>query len=110
LSTSDDLNRFAIYAPDRPLPTNQHGQPIPEPGATGAHTSLGVRTSRLRGERYVQAHEWDNQMQRVKDIDFTDHGRPWDHANPHEHPMTRTRGGLARGSERPLAANRDTLA
>lgn len=29
----------------------------------------------------------------IKDIDFTDHGRPKIHTNPHQHPYTKTPGG-----------------
>jgi hypothetical protein len=40
----------------------------------------------------------------VKDIDFTDHGRPDQHENPHEHPYVPnpTGGTPMRGKDRPL--------
>lgn len=35
--------------------------------------------------KYPQAREFDEHGNPVRDIDFTDHGRPENHQNPHQH-------------------------
>ncbi len=67
--------------PDRPLPLTEDGVFIPDVDVP--HTQLGTRTGR-RGS-YPQAREFDGKGQVIRDIDFTDHGRPNDHTNPHQH-------------------------
>jgi len=79
--------------PDRPLPRDpKTGKPVPETDAP--HTQLGTRGT---GERkYPQAREFGEQGKHVRDIDFTDHGMPDTHPNPHQHridPQTGKRGG-----------------
>lgn len=70
--------------PDRPVPNDRDGVPIPDTDAP--HTQLGTKESKSRpGETYPQAREFDKNGKPVKNIDFTDHGRPQDHPNPHEH-------------------------
>jgi RHS repeat-associated protein len=89
--------------PDRPLPRDKHGNPIPDPEAKGApHTQLGQKDG--RSGKYDQAREFDEKGRPVRDVDFTDHGRPTKHANPHEHPyVPNTSGGTpTRGPDRPL--------
>jgi RHS repeat-associated protein len=88
--------------PDRELPRDRNGNPIQDPEAEGAHTQLGQKDG--RGGAYDQAREWDANGRPVKDIDFTDHGRPRNHANPHEHPYlpNPTGGTPQRGPARPL--------
>src|SRR6266705_4542076 len=68
--------------PDRPLPRDpKTGKPVPETDAP--HTQLGTRGT---GERkYPQAREFGEQGKHVRDIDFTDHGMPDTHPNPHQH-------------------------
>ena len=71
-----------VYVPDRPLPRDPRTkEPVPE--ADGAYTQLGTKDG-TKG-KYPQAREFDAQGKPVKDIDFTDHGRPKNHPNPHEH-------------------------
>lgn len=67
--------------PDRPLPQDEHGVKVPD--TTDPHTQLGQRD----GEKgkYPQAREFDENGQPVRDIDFTDHGRPHNHPIPHQH-------------------------
>ncbi|MGF6418241.1 RHS repeat-associated protein [Stenotrophomonas sp. AN71] len=91
-------NRF----PDRPLPTKPNGEPAPDPDAAGPHTQLGQRDG--RNGKYDQAREFDGRGRPVKTIDFTDHGRPGSHTNPHEHPYepSATGGTPSRGPARPL--------
>ncbi|MCH9609382.1 MAG: hypothetical protein S4CHLAM45_05230 [Chlamydiales bacterium] len=42
-------------------------------------------SSWTRKGKYPQAREFDENGEPVRDIDFTDHGRPKNHPNPHEH-------------------------
>ncbi len=71
-----------VYVPDRPLPRDPRTkEPVPETDVP--HTELGTKKG-TKG-KYPQAREFDAQGRPVKDIDFTDHGRPQDHPNPHEH-------------------------
>lgn len=57
-----------------------------------------------RKGKYRQGREFDANGRPVKDLDFTDHGRPKEHSNPHEHPWVPnpTGGTPSRGKERPL--------
>lgn len=80
-----------VYAPDRPLPNDKNGNHIPDTYAP--HTQLGTRNGK-KG-KYPQAREFDENGKPVKDIDFTDHGYPDNHPNPHQHiykpnPTSRT--------------------
>jgi RHS repeat-associated protein len=70
-----------VYVPDRPLPNTPDGVHIPDVDAP--HTQLGTKGGR-KGE-YPQAREFDEHGNPVRDIDFTDHGRPQNHPNPHQH-------------------------
>lgn len=80
------------YAPDSPLPIDTTtGKPIPETNpdgtAAGEHTQLGTKKSSNRGVgEYTQGREFDASGNRIRDIDFTDHGRK-DHPNPHQHKI-----------------------
>jgi len=70
--------------PNRALPRSEHGTPIPDAEAAGtAHTQLGRQEG--RNGSYPQAWEFDQNGKPVRDIDFTDHGRPQNHVNPHQH-------------------------
>ena len=60
------------------------GIPNQDPEAEGAHTQLGQKDG--RNGKYDQGREFDANGKPVKDIDFTDHGRPQNHPNPHQHP------------------------
>jgi RHS repeat-associated protein len=73
-----------VYAPDRPLPRDERTQePVPEIDVP--HTQLGTKTCPRTGEKYPQAREFDKNGKPVRDIDFTNHRRPKDHPNPHQH-------------------------
>ncbi|MEJ2046412.1 MAG: hypothetical protein P8X74_23725 [Reinekea sp.] len=63
------------------MPRDKHGNPIPDSDAP--HTQLG--TKKGRNGDYTQAREFDGNGKPVRDIDFTDHGRPQNHPNPHQH-------------------------
>jgi uncharacterized protein RhaS with RHS repeats len=70
--------------PDRALPRSEGGEPMADPEAEGAYTQLGRKEG--RNGSYPQAREFDKDGKPVRDIDFTDHGRPGNHTNPHQHP------------------------
>ncbi|WP_156019257.1 hypothetical protein [Streptococcus ruminantium] len=73
------------YRPSRKLPRDKNGNPIPD--ADRPHMQLGSKKGRR--ETYTQAREWGYDSYRNlvvnRDIDFTDHGRPLEHHNPHQH-------------------------
>jgi RHS repeat-associated protein len=70
-----------VYAPDRFLPNSPHGVHLPDTDAP--HTQLGKQEGRK--EVYPQARKFDEKGKPVRDIDFTDHDRPKNHDNPHQH-------------------------
>lgn len=82
-------NPYGTYRPDRQLPRDKNGNPIPDVNVP--HTQLGTKPGR-KGN-YTQAGEWgygenDNDNDNVVPkmiIDFTAHGRPNEHPNPHQH-------------------------
>lgn len=89
-----------VYAPDRPLPLTENGIPLPETDAP--HTELGTRDG-SKG-KYPQAREFDKDGKPVRDIDFTDHGYPKKHPNPHQHRQepNPTGGTPQRGNPEPV--------
>ena len=89
-----------MYVPDRPLPHTDHG--VPKPEADVPHTELGVREGG-KG-KYPQAREFDQNGKPVRDIDFTNHGYPDKHPNPHQHrPKPNPTGGTPeRGKPEPV--------
>ncbi|GAO27772.1 hypothetical protein JCM15548_14623 [Geofilum rubicundum JCM 15548] len=91
------------YAPDRELPRDQHGNPQPDDEAKGTnHTQLGKKEGR-KGT-YNQSREFNENNEPVKDVDHTDHGRPNEHTNPHQHRYipNETGGTKRRGRDEPL--------
>jgi hypothetical protein len=88
--------------PDRKLPRDANGNPSPDPEAEGPYTQLGQKNG--RNGKYDQAREFDADGNPVRDIDFTDHGRPSDHPNPHQHDYlpNPTGGTPMRGPTMPL--------
>lgn len=88
--------------PDRELPRDRGGEPTPDSDADGPYTQLG-RKEGGKGS-YPQAREFDSDGKPVKDIDFTDHGRPSQHPNPHQHTYedNPTGGTRQRGPVEPL--------
>lgn len=102
-NSSSTWKNTEVYSPGRPLPRDEYGMPVPDTDAP--HTQLGTKGSKRRpGERYPQAREFDKNGKPVKDIDFTDHGEPHIHPNPHEHPHIKnpTGGTPKRGDPKPL--------
>jgi hypothetical protein len=96
------------YTPDRPLPVDKHGVPVPDVDAP--HTQLGHSRPQFGSE--PQAREWgygpNGKLQPMRDIDFTDHGHPRVHPNPHQHELIPNnqllapQGGFQRGEPKPL--------
>lgn len=68
------------YAPDRPLP---HKQGVHIPDTDAPRTQLGTKDG-SKG-KYNQAREFDENGKPICDFDFTDHGRPRNHTDPHQH-------------------------
>lgn len=93
-----------VYAPDRDLPKAPGGEPISDEDAEGEHTQLGTHTSKRGKGKYPQAREFDKNGKPVRDIDFTDHGRPQNHTCPHQHEWIEnpTGGSKKRGDAEPL--------
>jgi RHS repeat-associated protein len=97
------------YVPDRILPTDEYGVPVPDVDVP--HTQLGLSKPKYGSE--PQAREWDygsnGNLQPKRDIDFTDHGKPDMHPDvPHQHVLTPNnpkiapKGGYQRGNGEPL--------
>ena len=88
--------------PDRELPRTPGMEPAADPDAEGPYTQLG-RKEGSKGS-YPQAREFDSKGKPVRDIDFTDHGRPKQHPNPHQHRYQEnpTGGTPRRGDPEPL--------
>ena len=76
-----------------PLPANpkkpsQADPHAPDPDATGPHTVIGTRTNPKKSpEPYREAITYDEFGDPVGMTHLSDHGRPWDHENPHYHPF-----------------------
>jgi len=84
------------------LPRAKGGAPEADPLATGSHTRLGK--SSLSPNAHNQAAEFNASGKPVKEIDFTDHGSPGAHPNPHQHPINPNEPQYhkARGGPEPL--------
>ncbi len=97
-------SKFGSYRPERKLPRDKFGNPIPDTNIP--HTQPGIKSGR-RGD-YTQAREWgydaNNQLVPKKDIDFTDHGRSGNHPDPHQHDyiVNPTGGSLQHGPAKEL--------
>lgn len=83
-----------ICPPKGGPPRDKHGNYAPDPEAEGPHTTIGTRQSE-QGD-YTQGATFDGEGNFIGRTDVTDHGRPWDHENPHFHPATRP-GSTGRG-------------
>lgn len=77
------------------LPATEDGVPIPE--ADVSHTEIGIREG-SKGP-YLQSREFDENGNPVKEIDFTDHGTPNIHPNPHQHIRKDNPSGGTRSRE-----------
>jgi len=78
------------YKPNEGLPKDKHGHKVPS--SDNPHTQIGSKKSRRTGESYRQTREWGGKGDRgydgrtpKKDTDWTDHNRPSNHTNPHDH-------------------------
>ena len=72
------------YRPNSPLPRGPNGGVLPS--SPQPHTQLGTEIGRKVGP-YTAAREFGSDGQPIRDIHFTDHGRPNvpGHINPHQH-------------------------
>jgi len=70
------------------LPRTANGDYLPDPNATGPHTTLGTRV-RPQGPEppYTQGATFDRNGNFLGRTDVTNHARP-DHVSPHFHPAT----------------------
>ena len=59
------------------------GEPVGD--ADAPHTQLGQRKSKATEKKHPQTREFDKKGKPVRDIEFTDHGRPCNHPNPPQH-------------------------
>ena len=64
-----------------PLPRTEDGQLAPS--STDPHTQIGWRDGRK--DSYIQTREFGPNGQPIKQVDWTDHGRPQLHTDPHVH-------------------------
>jgi len=82
---AEDKNPYGTYRPARPLPRDKNGNPVAD--VDTLHTQLGTKSARK--EDYTQAREWgydeNGNLVPKRDIDFTNHGRPNEHPNSHQH-------------------------
>ena len=88
----------------QPLP-RKNGFPEPDPIAAGnPHTRLGRSKSNPGSPGYNQAAEFDASGRPTKEVDFTDHGSPGSHTNPHQHRIdaSKPQYNKARGKQEPL--------
>lgn len=85
------------YTPNRPLPTGKGGTKLPDTDTP----HIQLETAKGRKRSYRQAREYDEYGREVRDVDFTDHGRPQEHPNPHQHSYKEnpTGGARSRGKE-----------
>jgi hypothetical protein len=86
------VHNLSPEAAGPPIPRDENGRPIPLPNyPTGEpmpsspypHSQIGGTKGR-KGE-YAQTREWGENGQPIRRIDWTDHGRPNEHTNPHQH-------------------------
>jgi hypothetical protein len=98
--TAENIPVPGTYRPNNPLPRDQYGNPMPS--SSSPHTQIGTKNG-SKGP-YTQAREFGENGQLVKDIDFTDHGRPSIHSNPHQHRWVPnpTGGNPIRNKQEPL--------
>jgi hypothetical protein len=81
------------------------GKPIVDEEAKGKpHTQLGQKTSSNKGTgEYATRRTIDSNGNTRKQIDFTDHGRPSNHTNPHVHNYNKNSNGqYTRQNAKPL--------
>jgi RHS repeat-associated protein len=77
-------NPPGTYRPSTPLPRGENGEFLPS--SPYPHTQIGTEIGRKVGP-YTAAREFGHNGRPIRDIHFTDHGRPNvpGHTNPHQH-------------------------
>jgi RHS repeat-associated protein len=96
-----ELAEARIYWPE---PTKSRAIPPPAVNQAGEvvrapHTVLKSKIPSRGGEPYRQGYLYEEGALKGR-VDVTDHGRPWDHTNPHYHDWLGPNGGW--GGARPL--------
>ncbi len=83
-SAAANSNPAGSYRPSTPLPRGPNGELLPS--SPYPHTQLGTQIGRKVGP-YTAAREFGPNGQPMRDIHFTDHGRPNipGHSIPHQH-------------------------
>ena len=83
-SVAPNSNPAGSYRPSTPLPRGPNGELLPS--SPYPHTQLGTEIGRKVGP-YTAAREFGPNGQPIRDIHFTDHGRPNipGHTIPHQH-------------------------
>ncbi len=86
---------YRPYVPKNPIPKGKNGEHKPD--CDFPHTQLGTKSGR-KGD-YPQSKEWGGKGDRgydnntPKDLkDWTNHGRPSNHSDPHKHPYNPNTG------------------
>ncbi len=103
LESDQSSGSDGIYIPPdpptkKPLPRGEHG--VQKPSSPYPHTQIGHR--RGRNGNYRQTREWGENGELIRDIDWTDHGRPENHPNPHQHRwLPNKTGGSPRRNPEP---------
>lgn len=95
------------YMPPRTLPRDpKTGKTVTDPEAHGVpHTQLGHKLG-SDGKPYAQRRTFDQDGNPVKDVDHTDHVRPQNHPNPHQHRhIPNPSGSPQRGPAEPVSNN-----
>lgn len=108
----DPFGRSGECAPKRPkyVPVDDFGAPLPLPrtrtgelvhSSLDPHTQIGWNEGRRGG--YIQTREFGEGGVPVKQVDWTDHGRPALHTDPHVHDYipNPTGGSPQHGAARP---------
>ena len=90
------------FTPDRVLPNTKHGDPIPDVDLP--HSQLGRNASGNSSAREWMPKEGGG-ITATRRIDFTDHGTPDIHPNPHQHRLVPNNYNIApRGGYSPAKA------
>ena len=93
---------LSVFKPERTIENDPDtGNPVIDEEAEGkSHTQLGEKTSSNTGEVYAKRRTVNENGEVVKEVEWTDHGRPQNHPNPHQHTRDPETG--KRSSAEPL--------
>jgi RHS repeat-associated protein len=97
-TTVTTSTKNTMYMPAGDLPRDAGGNFAPLPEAQGPHTTLGTKVDGSAGP--YRAMTFDENGKPTGRYDFTDHGRPENHPNPHYHPIDPSTGKV--GGAQPM--------